>query len=74
MKIIPATVILPVLVAPVFFATEYVTQPLPFPLPARIASHDESLVACQVQPDGAVILTLSAPPAAVDVLDVRPNR
>jgi len=66
-------VILPVRVAPVFVATEYVTQPLPVPLPARSFSHDESLAAFHVQPDGAVILTLLAPPEAGDVLEVQPN-
>jgi hypothetical protein len=72
-KVFPPTLILPVRVAPVLFATEYVTQPLPLPLPDRTTSHDESLVAFHMQPDGAVILTLSAPPVAGDVLDVRPN-
>lgn len=54
----------PVRLAPVFAAAEYVTQPVPLPLPERIVSHDELLVALHAQPDVAVILTLFAPPAA----------
>jgi hypothetical protein len=43
------------------------------PLPARIISHDELLVALHVQPAGAVIFTLFAPPPAGAVTDVVPS-
>jgi hypothetical protein len=72
-KVWPPTLIRPVRVAPVLFPAENATQPLPLPLPDRTTSHDESLVAFHVQPDGAVILTLSVPPVAGNVLEVRPN-
>ena len=72
-RVCPPTVSLPVRLPPVFFVTEYVTQPLPFPLPDRTSSHDESLVAFHVQPDEAVILTLAALPAVGDMLEVCPN-
>ena len=46
---------------------------MPLPLPARMISHDELLVAFHVQPDGAVIFTLFAPPAAGAVTAVVPS-
>jgi len=64
-----ATVNVPVRAAPVFAAAVIETVPLPVPLaPAVIDSHDALLVAVQVHPAAAVIVTgpVAPPPATTD--------
>jgi hypothetical protein len=65
-NVCPATVSVPVrLLVFVFAATEYPTVPLPLPLlPEVIVIQAALLAAVQVQPVGAVTVTLPVPPLA----------
>lgn len=67
-NVFPATVSVPLRLAPVFAATVKLTVPLPLPLlPALIVIQLSLLVAVHVQPAVVVIFELPLPPAAVKV-------
>src|SRR4029453_2150090 len=65
-KVMPATVSVPVLGEPVLLvATLYETVPLPIPPdPEVIVSHESLLIACHPQPAGVVTLMVPFPPLA----------
>jgi len=61
--------------APLFAATLYETEPLPFPEEPLVMARKETLLpAVQAQPAGAVTLTLPAPPEVPYDADVGETR
>lgn len=73
-KVCPATVIVPLLSAPLFGETENVTVPLPELLPpAVIEIHESLLAAVQLQPAPLVTVMLPLPPPAGMLVEVEDN-